>query len=135
MSKQYLNPDNLPSWQQAFSQVVVCTNPRVTIYVSGQVGVDENKNVIGPEDLAAQAVKAFENLHLALEAAGATEKDVVRLTIYVKNYTPSDSDAISSAVSKYYNQGSMPASSWIGVQSLADERFLIEVDAVAVLCD
>lgn len=133
MSKTHLNPDNLPNWEQAFSQVVICHDPKSTIYISGQVSVDENKNLIGPNDLAVQAASAFHNLHLALESAGAAEKDVVKLTIYIKNYKPDDASNISTALRTYFTGNSLPASTWLGVQSLAEEGFLIEVDAVAVL--
>jgi enamine deaminase RidA (YjgF/YER057c/UK114 family) len=133
MSKTHLNPATLPNWQQAFSQIVICKNPKLTIYISGQVSMDENKNVIGHDDLAAQAMQAFHNLHLALEAAGATEKDVVKLNIYIKNYTSKHAQAVGDALRMYFQEDALPASTWLGVQSLADEAFLIEVDATAVL--
>jgi len=133
MPKTHLNPPNLPNWSQAFSQIVICKEPKSTIYISGQVSVDENKSIIGPNDLAIQAKQAFQNLHLALEAVKATEKDVVKLTIYIKNYSSDDAPAIGSALRTYFEGDSLPTSTWVGVQSLAEEGFLIEVDAIAVL--
>ena len=48
MNKEFLNPSDLPNWQQAFSQVVIVKGGTArTIYVAGQVSVDKHKNLIG----------------------------------------------------------------------------------------
>ncbi len=133
MPKHYLNPPELPNWQQAFTQVVVSTTPAVTVYISGQVAVDAGKTLIGGNNLEKQAMQAFHNLRIALASAGATETDVVKLTIYIKKYKSADAEAVNTALRTYFLQENLPASTWIGVQSLADERYLIEVDAIAVI--
>jgi enamine deaminase RidA (YjgF/YER057c/UK114 family) len=72
----------LPNWERVFSQVVVVSNAGSrTVYVSGQVSVDKENKLIGAGDLRAQAEQAFQNLLTALQAAGATASDVVRLNI------------------------------------------------------
>ncbi|MBI3580184.1 MAG: RidA family protein [Ignavibacteriales bacterium] len=133
MKKEFLNPKTLPDWHQYFSQVVtVATETTKTVYLSGQVGVDENNTVVGT-DLDSQTEKAFNNLEIALTAAGATTRDVVKLIIYVKNYRAEFGASIGKAVDKYFPFRQLPAATWIGVQSLSKEEFLIEVDAVAVV--
>jgi enamine deaminase RidA (YjgF/YER057c/UK114 family) len=133
MSKEFINPPNLPNWEQSFSQIVVVSNGASrTVYISGQVSVDKDRNLVGAGDLRAQANQAFKNLQAALEFAGATASDVVKLNIYVKDYKPSDAPSISEAVRKYFPD-EKPTSTWLGVRSLAEEGFLIEVDAVAVV--
>jgi enamine deaminase RidA (YjgF/YER057c/UK114 family) len=72
-------------------------------------------------------------LQSALLAVGATTGDVVKLNIYVKDYKPADAALISEALKKYFLQENLPTSTWLGVQSLAEEGFLIEVDAVAMV--
>jgi len=132
MNKEFINPATLPNWEQTFSQIVVVSHgTSKTVYLSGQVSVDENQNLIGEDDLRAQALRAFQNLEVALAAAGATTSDVVKLNIYVKDYKPEDAVAVGEALRKYFPQKNLPASTWLGVQSLAKEGFLIEVDAVA----
>lgn len=133
MPKQYVNPKDLPNWGQAFTQIVLCHGPATTLYISGQVAVDANKTLIGGNDLGKQAMQAFHNLQTALLAAGATSDDVVKLTIYIKDYRPHNAAAINEALRTYFPQKDLPASTWLGVQSLADERFLIEVDAIALI--
>lgn len=104
-----------------------------TVYISGQVSVDENQNLIGAGDLKAQALRAFQNLEIALTAAAAKTTDVVKLNIYVKGYEPENAVPIGEALRKYFPGKNLPASTWLGVQSLAKEGFLIEVDAIAVV--
>lgn len=134
MNKEFINPDTLPNWEQSFSQIVIVShNSSKTIYLSGQVSVDEKQNLIGEGDLLAQALRTFQNLETALAEAGAKTTDVVKLNIYVKNYQPEDSAAVGEALRKYFPQKQLPASTWLGVQCLAKEGFLIEVDAVAVV--
>lgn len=134
MSKEFINPPDLPNWEQAFSQIIVVSNGTgKTVYVSGQVSVDREKNLIGEGNLGAQSMQAFQNLVLALRTGGATAADVVKLNIYVKDYKPVDAALISEALRKYFPQSNLPTSTWLGVQSLAEEGFLIEVDAIAVI--
>ncbi|HSS20555.1 MAG TPA: RidA family protein [Pyrinomonadaceae bacterium] len=137
MSKEFINPPELPNWEHAFSQIVVVTSGTTkTIYISGQVAVDKDKNLIGAGDLSVQARQAFQNLETALRVAGAQSTDVVKLNIYVKNYQHDDSAPINETLRKCFPGQPLPASSWLGVQSLAEEGFLIEVDAIAVVqCD
>ena len=59
--------------------------------------------------------------------------DVVKLNIYVKDYEPENALPIIEALRRYFTEKNLPASTWLGVQSLAKEGFLIEVDAIAVV--
>lgn len=134
MEKEFLNPPGLPDWSRAFSQVVVvkCGAAR-TVYVAGQVSVDEEQRLIGEGDLKAQAAQAFRNLARALAAAGATARDVVKVCIYVKHYRPEDAATVGDAFRVAFPHEHLPVSTWLGVESLAQEGFMIEVDAVAVV--
>lgn len=133
MIKEHLNPPDLPDWSESFSQVVVVQTGAIrTIYVSGQVSVDRDKNVIGLGDLGRQAEVTLQNLSKALAFAGATPADVVRLGIYVKELQPDHAAAISLALHKTFGAGKMPTSTWLGVSSLALDDLLIEIEATAV---
>jgi enamine deaminase RidA (YjgF/YER057c/UK114 family) len=133
MAKEFINPDALPSWEHAFTQVVITRGATQTIYISGQVAVDKDKHLIGEGDLGAQAMQAFHNLQTAISAAGAKVADVVKLNVYVKDYKPTDAPLINEALRKHLPQKNLPASTWLGVQALAEEKFLIEVDAIVVV--
>ena len=134
MIKEFINPATLPNWEHSFSQIVVVSHGSTnTIYISGQVSVDENQNLVGEGDLKAQAMRAFQNLEIALTAAAAKTTDVVKLNIYVKSYEPENAVPVGEALRRYFPEKNLPASTWLGVQSLAKEGFLIEVDAIAVV--
>src|SRR6266566_4219848 len=73
---QFLNPPTLcPTF--GWTHVVTATGGK-TVYISGQVSVDERGEVVGKGDLRAQAEQTLENLKHALTAAGATFRDVVK---------------------------------------------------------
>ena len=53
-----------------------------TIYISGQVPLDQEMNVVGKNDIAAQTELVYENLKKVVEDAGGTMTNIVRLNIY-----------------------------------------------------
>jgi enamine deaminase RidA (YjgF/YER057c/UK114 family) len=113
MTKEFINPPDLPNWEQVFSQIVVVSNGACrTVYVSGQVSVDKEKNLIGAGDLRAQANQAFRNLLTALQAAGATASDVVRLNIYVRDYKPDDAALISASLRIFAKRSCRQVPGW-----------------------
>lgn len=133
MKRQHLNPRSLPDWRDTFSQIVVVeSGPTRTITISGQVAVDGENRIVGRGDLSAQAEKSFSNLVLALDAAGATPDDVVRLGIYVKDYRPAHAEIIRGALGRVFTPDRLPASTWLGVSSLAIDGLMIEVEATAI---
>src|SRR5262245_11095098 len=134
MEKKFINPPGLPKWEQPFSQVVIVESGGTrTVYLSGQVAVDQDNNLIGEGDLKVQADQAFQNLEKALAAAGATTADVVKVNIYLTNYRATEAGVVREAFRRVFPQKNLPASTWLGVETLALDGLLIEVDAVAVV--
>ena len=133
MPKEYINPPSLfRSRDNGFSQAVAASGTR-TLYVSGQTAWDANRQLVGGTDLADQARQAFRNLQTVVEASGGTVGDVVSLRIYVVDYGPESAEAVGKALRECFNGPAKPATTWIGVVSLADPGFLIEIEATAVL--
>jgi enamine deaminase RidA (YjgF/YER057c/UK114 family) len=129
--RQYINPNDL-SASGSYTHVVVA-NQRKLIFVSGQVALNKQGEVVGKGDLRAQATQVFENLKIALAAAGATFGDVVKMNTYVVNYRPTDAAMIREVRGKYFAKEKPPASTLVGVQALAREDFLIEVEIIAAM--
>lgn len=127
---RYLSPEGLHN-TPAFTQVVTARGG-TTVYVSGQVAWAPDGSVLHPGDLEAQAVRIFENLRIALGAAGASFADVVKFTIYVVGLTP-EARATISRVRGRYLTGKPPASTMIGVQALAAPGMVLEIEATAVV--
>jgi enamine deaminase RidA (YjgF/YER057c/UK114 family) len=113
--------------------VTVKTGDATTVYISGQVAIDQEGNLVGKGDLGAQAEQVFENLALALESAGARPEDVVKLNTYVVNMKPEDGRTVGLARRKRFSQENLPASTMVGVQSLVLPDLLLEAEAIAVV--
>ncbi|MBI1764685.1 MAG: RidA family protein [Acidobacteria bacterium] len=133
MSKQHLNPATLfPSLPSGFSQAVVTTPGRI-VFLSGQTAWDANKQIVGGNDLGAQTRQALQNVRLGVEAAGGALADVVSLRLYIVNPQPGDTGQVGEALREFFPTDKPPASTWIGVTSLAVPEFLVEIEAIAVL--
>ena len=133
MANQHIQPDNLwPSAQYGFSQVVVSTGTKI-IHCAGQTAWDKDMNIVGGDDLEQQTAQALENIKSALAAVEATMQDIVRLDIYVVDYTSEKIPAISAAMSRYFDPERLPANTLLGIQALAMPEFLIEITATAVV--
>ena len=131
MEKEFLNPAGLPVLP-GFSQVVTATEGKI-VFISGQVALNANNEVVGKGDLRAQVVQTFENLKGALAAVGATFDDVLKTNTYIVNYTPDMIGVVREVRSQYLPQEKPPASTLIGVQALVLEDLLIEIEAFALL--
>ena len=99
------------------------------VYVTGQLGVDSAGTLVG-SDLRAQAERAFANLRVVLQSAGASLRDVTTLTIYVVNYRPADLETIRTAGAAYFSANA-PIATVVGVQSLGHDDALISIGATA----
>ena len=101
-----------------------------TVYVSGQASIDANGRLVGRGDVVAQTRKVLDNMKLALEAAGASLDDVVKVTVYLANV---DDRPKVNEVRKEYFGANKPASTLIEISRFAIEGMLIEIEAVAVV--
>lgn len=132
VEKEFINPFRIkPS---GYTHTVVSAAGR-TIYISGQVPVNEAGQVVGEGDLKAQTKQVYDNLLYCLRFAGARFEDVVKMTTYVVNYKPSDIDIVREVRKGYLSKENPPASTLVGVQSLVHPDYLIEIEAIAVIPD
>ena len=128
---EFLNPPSLcPTF--GWTHVVTATGGR-TIYISGQVGINEKGEVVGKGDMKRQTEQAFENIRLALAAAGATFQDVVKTNLYVVGLRPEHVPIIREVRSRYVSADHPPSSTLVGVSALVGADWLIEIEAVAVV--
>src|SRR5215208_7517591 len=74
---RFSSPDTMPR-PYGYSQVVEITGGH-PVYISGQVPLDTNNQVVGIGDFAAQTRQAFENVRLGLESVGLTFAHVVKI--------------------------------------------------------
>ncbi|MFD3594213.1 RidA family protein [Nocardia sp. NPDC058640] len=134
MSITLVNPKDLPAID-LYRQVAVATGSR-TVYIAGQVSWDADGNTVGAGDLAAQIAQSYRNVGIALAEVGATFADVVKLTVYVVDWTPDKMGAFVDGLARAAESlGMTPLApgTLIGVAALSDPDHLVEVEAVAVL--
>ncbi len=102
------------------------------IAVSGTTASDENSQVVGIGDPAAQANYIFAKIERALQAAGGSLTDVIRTRIYVVN--TEDWEAIARVHGEIFKE-IRPANTLIVVKALVDPQMLVEIEADARLTD
>jgi len=130
MTLECINPESLPT-PETYTQVVIATGTKL-VFVSGQEPEDVHGNLVGRGDLATQARQVFSNLGRALAAAGAHPKQVAKITIYVVNHRREYLPVIEEArVSLFADH--KPAEVLVGIATLSNPEYLIEVDAIAMI--
>jgi enamine deaminase RidA (YjgF/YER057c/UK114 family) len=130
MTLELINPEERPT-PASYTQVIVATGSRL-VFVAGQVADDAQGNLVGPGDLAAQARQAFANVGRSLAAAGAGPEQVTKITIYVVDHRPEYLPDISEGRIAAFGDHK-PADTLVGVETLAEPGYLIEVEAIAVV--
>lgn len=99
------------------------------LFLSGHVPVTADNRV--PSGLEKQLELAFKNLNDTLQHAGSSPDNIVRMTLYVRNYRPEQLATIRKVRDRWL-KGHEPASALIGVETLFRQDVLVEIDAVAV---
>lgn len=131
MNVEFRNPDGLNK-PVPYSHTVIIEASKIA-FISGQIAVDENNKLVGPNDFRAQAEQVFRNLNAVVRGVGATMTDIVKITIYIPNYDSTAHYEVLRKVRKEHFGEHAPVSTLIGVQSLVGEEFLLEIDAVVVI--
>jgi enamine deaminase RidA (YjgF/YER057c/UK114 family) len=128
------NPDTMAKPVAAgYSQVAEVTGGKL-VYIAGQVALDASGNLVGKDDFRAQAEQVFKNLDAAVQAAGGSFHDVIKLNYYcAAAVDPSLTPQIREVRDKYVNTKNPPTSTFVVVERLVRPEWLIEVEAVAVV--
>ena len=132
VEKSFINP--FRTKPSGYTHVVVSGSGK-TLYISGQVPVNDAGQIVGAGDLKAQTQQVYENLRYCLRYAGANFEDIVKMTTYVVNYKPSDIEIVREVRKGYLSKENPPASTLVGVQALAHPEYMIEIEAIAVIPD
>ena len=125
------NPEGSPAPRQ-YHHVVIAEGARRTVYIAGQVAYDEHRNLVGGNDVVAQLAQVLVNLDRALVAAGCERTQVMKITTSVVSYTPEQADGILGAIGEFFPAEHRPVNTLLGVERLAADELLIEIDAIAV---
>jgi len=101
------------------------------VAIAGQVAMDEQGELVGAHDPQAQVERVFDNLKLALGAAGATFADVVRFGIFVLDI--SILPIVREVRDHHIDTAHPPASTAVQVVALFRPGYVVEIEALAVV--
>lgn len=129
MERRIVNPW---TWQEqfGFNHGHEVTGPARTLYLAGQVSLDDDGELVHEGDMAGQVNKSIDNIETILSAAGMSLSDVVRLTIYTTDVD--EMLANYGALARFNDAGANYVSTLLGVARLAFPQLLVELEATAV---
>jgi enamine deaminase RidA (YjgF/YER057c/UK114 family) len=130
VSIRRVNPPKLGT-PPGYSQIVEVRAGRL-IFIAGQTALDENGNVVGKHDFAAQAMQVFQNLGIALQAMDCDASHLVKLTVFLRNMD--HLSAYREARNRFFTTVSPPAApavTLVEVSRLYGSDFMIEIEAIA----
>jgi enamine deaminase RidA (YjgF/YER057c/UK114 family) len=127
------NPATMATPTAGYSQVAEVAGGKI-VYIAGQVALDQSGKLVGKDDFRKQVGQVFENLKLAVEAAGGSFNDVIKLNYYcLDSVDPSEIVAVREIRDQFVNTKNPPASTFVVVRRLVRPEWLIEVEATAVV--
>lgn len=100
------------------------------VFISGMTARHPDGSITGVGNIEAQTRQVCENLKAAVEEAGGTLDDIVRVDVYVRNME--HFEAIHKVRREYFT-GIAPASTMVEVTKFVSPDYLIEINAIAVL--
>jgi 2-iminobutanoate/2-iminopropanoate deaminase len=100
------------------------------LFVSGCIAVDGEGRLVGGDDVVAQTRQVLANLEAILAAAGASIRDVVKVTVFLTDVR--DRAAVNTVREEVFG-GTRPASTLVEVSKLVLDDARVEVEAVALL--
>lgn len=127
MKITHINPDSLYK-SPVFSQAVLVEGGR-TLYIGGQNGILADGTLAG-DTLGEQTEQALKNILEILKSVDATQKNTVKLTIYIAK--GQDVNQGYAAAQKIWGNSPTAITS-IFVDSLAVPGALVEIEAIAAL--
>jgi 2-iminobutanoate/2-iminopropanoate deaminase len=123
MSRENILPDGLhDSTEHGYTHAVVENG---TAYISGQVGTNAEGEIVS-DDVEGQARQTFENIGYILDELEKSFDDIAKETVYLTN-VHNQKEAYDKVKDEFFGD-SYPASTLVGVDDLAWEGLLVEVD-------
>ena len=108
-------------------------NGVVILLISGTASIDEGGNSIHIGDFRAQTQRTFQNITALLESEGASWKDIVRTTCYLRDIERDYAAFNEERTAFYAEQGLEPLPASTGIQAiLCRPELLIEIEAIAM---
>jgi enamine deaminase RidA (YjgF/YER057c/UK114 family) len=116
-----------------YSHISIATGTRI-VTVAGQVGITSSGDLAGDGSVSAQTRQALENIATALRSADLGVQDIFKLTTYLVGAAniAEFMQARTTAFQKLFPDERYPPNTLLVVAALVEERFAVEVEALAV---
>jgi len=100
------------------------------VYISGTTATDAEGEIVGRDDIQAQAIQCLKNLQSALERLGAKLEHVVRTRMYVTDIV--QWEEVGRAHGQFFGT-ICPATSMVEVSALVLPEIMVEIEADAIV--
>lgn len=132
---EFFDPEGVHAPPGKYSHAARVGEGRRLLVIAGQVALDMDGELVGEGDVGAQTRQVFRNMEAVLVGAGGSFADVVEFTYYVvgREHTGGFIEARTSIFDVAYPDGRYPPATLLVVGGLANERFLVEVSALAAV--
>ncbi len=138
---QLLDAETAAVTNTPFSSAIKVRSGNI-VFLSGTVGAGPHSHPHVPAEFdhldfstEAQTERVMENLKAMVEAAGGQLTDIIQVTRFVRD-VGSNQDGINVVMNRYWGPDHRPTSTTVEIVRLAtDPRFILEVEAVAVVPD
>jgi enamine deaminase RidA (YjgF/YER057c/UK114 family) len=105
----------------------------IMLLISGTASIDEHGATVHVGDFRAQCRRTFQNITALLASEGATWKDIVRTTCYLRDIDRDYAQFNQERTAFYKEQGLDPLPASTGVQAkLCRPELLVEIEAIAM---
>src|ERR1700678_963865 len=127
MSRSRITTDGAPAAIGPYAQGVRAGN---LIFTAGQIALDPNTGQAVAGGIKEQTARVLENLKAILEAGGSSLGQVVKTTVFLKNFN--DFAAMNEVYASYFGADGdiLPARSTVEVARLPRD-LLVEIEVVA----
>jgi enamine deaminase RidA (YjgF/YER057c/UK114 family) len=128
-TKQYIQPEGVAKPLQPYTPVIRAGK---TVYVAGQVPLDENRNLVGKGDPGLQAEQCWKNIGICLASAGASVEDIVKVVIFFADLRHVKEEM--EVRRRLFPDGRYPVASIFQAAKVGSNAdVLMEIDVTAVL--
>jgi enamine deaminase RidA (YjgF/YER057c/UK114 family) len=127
MPKQLISSGTVWEINFGYSRAVRTGN---LVFVAGTTAVNEKGEIVGMNDPYAQASFIYKKIEKALQEAGASLSDVVRIRTFVTDI--SRWEEVAKAQGEVF-KNIRPAATLVEVNALVDPNLVVEIEADAVI--
>jgi 2-iminobutanoate/2-iminopropanoate deaminase len=109
-------------------------NDATFLFISGTASIDESGNSVHIDEFAKQTERTYYNIKNLLASEGATWKDVVKTTVYIKDIKKNYDEFNKLRIEFFKQENVSPYPASVAIQAtLCRDELLIEMDAMAVI--